>query len=338
MINTTEFLIKNKETVKNGSKIFSGFKITGIGEKCLKLTNVNNNNDEFISWSEFASNDDQYSVLHEIKEHYQPMVNAENEKEINKALSFVKENEERIKCLNKAATGDKSYKESVEFEELMRQELCNNAAISKLGRAVVKALKNDKEEGEEVEASPKTSSTPETKKSETPEKEITKKEKINIENYISKIIGEDVHIVLGNFPGTRNPDHTINVKGIDFNIYDTGACVIYAYPQNLEFFEEKNEYKIRIKDNQKGGEKMNEKEVYVKYNTKNGKIESGNTIYGTTSTIDYDSITGDFEPCDTGITVKVKEISRDFSEYNSNKCRTGGQYGYYKWKVVEVLE
>lgn len=335
MLNITEFLNKNKEIVKNESKIFSGYKITGIGSKCLKLSNVNNSNVEFINWDEFASNNDKYSIISEIKTYYQPMVDVENEKEIKKATEFVKKNEERIDCLKKAVKGDKTFKDCAVFEDCMTQELCNYRGISQLGRAVIKALEDTEEieEGEEVEASPKTS-TPE----EISKRVITKKEIVYMENHLSQIIGEDVCIVLGNFPGTRKADYTLNISGVDFNIYNTGACVVYAYPQNLEFFEKENEYRIRIKNNKKGDDHM--AKVYNKWVWyKNGeKPEIGSTIYGTTSNFEFNCQTGEFETCDTRIECKVKEISKDFTNYESERSQYGGKYGYYEWKVIEVLE
>ena len=220
-----------------------------------------------------------------------------------------------------------------------------------------------------------------------------------MENHLSQIFEQDVKIVLEEFQGTRKPDHTMEINGVEFNIYNTGACVLFAYPKNPEAFQHEDEFQLntrcietleyvkehgkedgthqyelqmldengyiefkfnefKYKLTQKGlealnnasnpnndnlkdkGDNMAKNDIYtknVRYNKRNGKVEVGNTIYGTTSTIDYDCITGDFQSCDKTVECRVREISRDFSEYNSNKCRTGGQYGYYEWEVIEVL-
>ena len=393
MISIIEYLQKNKEAIKDENKMFDEFQITGVGAKCLKITNIHNGSDEFISWDEF-DNKDCHFIVNDIRNYYQEKVNEINEKEIAEAIEFIQKDEARIECLKKAIAGDKSFKESPVFDELMDEYLCNFAGASRVAKLAIARLDEDDNDDEVATATP-SSSEVEIETKENKEK-IDEKTRIKMENHLSQIFEQDVKIVLEEFQGTRKPDHTMEINGVEFNIYNTGACVLFAYPKNPEAFQHEDEFKLNtrcietleyIKEhgNQDGfhqyelqmldengyirfdfpsfryiltekgkealasassstknkeGENMTKNDKYdviAKYNKENGKIKKGDTIYGTTSTIDFNSITGDFESCDSSVTCRVKEINNDFTDYEQNRSRTGGQYGYYEWEVLEVL-
>ena len=78
--------------------------------------------------------------------------------------------------------------------------------------------------------------------------------------------------------------------------------------------------------------------IVAQYHVKDGEINIGDIIYGTTSELEFNSKTGEFEKCNRCIECKVREISRDFSNFYGSRCRTGGCYGFYEFEVLEVLE
>lgn len=65
----------------------------------------------------------------------------------------------------------------------------------------------------------------------------------------------------------------------------------------------------------------------------------GVEVHTTTSDFDFDNITGCFTRNTSYAGEVVAElISEDYSEYDPDKCSTGGCYGFSTWKVLEVLE
>lgn len=67
-------------------------------------------------------------------------------------------------------------------------------------------------------------------------------------------------------------------------------------------------------------------------------LEVGVEVHTTTSDFDFDNITGCFTRNTSYAGEVVAElISEDYSEYDPDKCSTGGCYGFSTWKVLEVL-
>lgn len=68
-------------------------------------------------------------------------------------------------------------------------------------------------------------------------------------------------------------------------------------------------------------------------------LKPGVEVHTTTSDFDFDNITGCFTRNTSYAGEVVAElISEDYSEYDPDKCSTGGCYGFSTWKVLEVLE
>ena len=242
MIDVIEYIQKNKNEVKDENKMFDEFQITGIGQKCLKITNIHNGSDEFISWDEF-NNKDCHFIVNDIRNYYQEKVNEINEKEIAKAIEFIKEDQERINCLKKAIEGDKRFKESSAFDELMDEYLCNFAGASRVAKLAIAKLNEDEDDDEVATATPSSSEV----ETETPKEKINEKTRIKMENHLSQIFEQDVKIVLEEFQGTRKPDHTMEINNIQFNIYNTDSCILFAYHSNPEAFQHEEEFKLNTR-------------------------------------------------------------------------------------------
>ncbi|WP_299523198.1 hypothetical protein [uncultured Methanobrevibacter sp.] len=82
---------------------------------------------------------------------------------------------------------------------------------------------------------------------------------------------------------------------------------------------------------------MKSKVVEVNYNEVNKKPAVGDIVSTTTSAFDYNGVTHGFEETNTTITVVGVLVDSDYSEYDENKSRNGGCYGYDFYKIVEVL-
>ena len=82
------------------------------------------------------------------------------------------------------------------------------------------------------------------KKSIKNQEEGKKLNKIIMENKLSRITEKDVSIILEPFVGDREPDHTLEVDGINFSIHDMDASVWFAYPDKPEKFEQKKPFKL----------------------------------------------------------------------------------------------
>lgn len=78
--------------------------------------------------------------------------------------------------------------------------------------------------------------------------------------------------------------------------------------------------------------------VYTVYSEKIDQLKKGDTIYLTTSDLEYDCIYGCFM---TNLRkhkkVEVEIIYEDLSEYVPEKSRTGGCYAYASAKVIDII-
>jgi hypothetical protein len=227
MKNMIEYIQKNKNAIKDEETIFEGYKISGIGNKCLQIENRAGY--EYIQWDEFIDETGMYNhVSKSIKKHYQTALDEENQKEIQEAINFVEEDEERIACLQ-----EEDVHPSV-FEECMRQGLINYAGLSKLGKEVLAALEESNEDSSE------TISEKEEAIENTSEIDV-----IKMENHLSGLIGKDVKILLKkpeNF--TRTPNDHINIEGVEFELHDIDSCILYAFPENPELFKVEEEFEL----------------------------------------------------------------------------------------------
>lgn len=78
---------------------------------------------------------------------------------------------------------------------------------------------------------------------------------------------------------------------------------------------------------------------YTVWSEKINTLQKGDIIYLTTSIFGYDCIYGCFmNGIRTCARVKVRILSEDLSQYQSDLCRDGGCYGYAAAEVLEVLE
>lgn len=85
-------------------------------------------------------------------------------------------------------------------------------------------------------------------------------------------------------------------------------------------------------------EEEDKMELEINYNKENETVKVGDVISTTTSSIDYNNVTGVFEKTNDLLKVVVKHIDSDYSEYDERKCRTGGQYGYDFYEVIKIQE
>lgn len=69
------------------------------------------------------------------------------------------------------------------------------------------------------------------------------------------------------------------------------------------------------------------------------ELKEGMIIHTTTSDFDYDNIAGCFQNNTSYCGYAVCElVDYDYSEWEPDKCSTGGAYGYSTWKILKVLE
>jgi hypothetical protein len=143
-MNIIDYIQEKQNEIKNNNQTFGGWKITGIGEKCLKITNPQIG-DKFIDWDEFEEDHDKFHVVTRIKNFFNPFVEEENKKELEEALEFIQEDEERIATLKMVVNNEEGYNRSV-FEELMRYGFCNYGGSSQKGREVLELLTTSESE------------------------------------------------------------------------------------------------------------------------------------------------------------------------------------------------
>jgi len=75
-------------------------------------------------------------------------------------------------------------------------------------------------------------------------------------------------------------------------------------------------------------------DVYVVESSKPLKRSDG--VYLTTSEFDFDASNGCFSKDEMNIyAVKLEIVSEDLSDFDADKCRNGGKYGFAKGIVVE---
>lgn len=78
--------------------------------------------------------------------------------------------------------------------------------------------------------------------------------------------------------------------------------------------------------------------IEVHYNKEHDTLNVGDTISTTTSSFEYNNVTGWFDSTDTSVMVKAVKTGKDYTDYDSNRCRTGGCYGYDYYEVIEIIE
>ena len=68
-------------------------------------------------------------------------------------------------------------------------------------------------------------------------------------------------------------------------------------------------------------------------------VSVGDEVSTTTSTFDYDNVTGTFaSDLNAYADVEVDYLSSDYTEYDSRTCRDGGNYGYDYYVVTKIHE
>lgn len=87
---------------------------------------------------------------------------------------------------------------------------------------------------------------------------------------------------------------------------------------------------------------MNEELVELHlYAEPDREIVPGHLVGTTTSEFSYDNIECKFKNADE-LEYKGKylcrHIDRDYSQYDPNRCRNGGAYGFDYWVVIDIIE
>ena len=78
--------------------------------------------------------------------------------------------------------------------------------------------------------------------------------------------------------------------------------------------------------------------IDVCYNNEIDTLNVGDTVSTTTSCFDYNGVTDCFDNnINTMVTVKAIKTGEDYTNYNPRFSRTGGEYGYDYYKVIEIL-
>ena len=79
--------------------------------------------------------------------------------------------------------------------------------------------------------------------------------------------------------------------------------------------------------------------MIINFNSEIETVNVGDEIITTTSTFDYDNVTGTFSSdLNAYADVEVKYTHSDYSEYDPRTCRDGGNYGYDYYVVTKIHE
>ena len=84
---------------------------------------------------------------------------------------------------------------------------------------------------------------------------------------------------------------------------------------------------------------MNEQVTLDIFHREYQEVSVGDIVATTTSEFDYNGITHNFDKEATEFTTIIAEhINEDYSEYDVDKCRNGGCYGYDFYKVLSIVD
>ena len=77
----------------------------------------------------------------------------------------------------------------------------------------------------------------------------------------------------------------------------------------------------------------------IYFNEEIEDVSVDDEVSTTTSTFDYDNVTGTFaSDLNAYADVDVEHVRSDYSEYDPRTCRNGGNYGYEYYIVTKIHE
>lgn len=77
----------------------------------------------------------------------------------------------------------------------------------------------------------------------------------------------------------------------------------------------------------------------IYFNEEIEDVNVGDEVSTTTSTFDYDNVSGTFaNDLNAYADVNVEHVRSDYSEYDPRTCRDGGDYGYDYYVVTKIHE
>lgn len=78
--------------------------------------------------------------------------------------------------------------------------------------------------------------------------------------------------------------------------------------------------------------------IVIDYDDNHNKVQVGDVVSTTTSSFDYNGVTDSFDNAvNNSVTVKAVKIGDDYTDYDVDKCRTGGQYGFDYYRVLAII-